>query len=361
MLNLLTDSQAKSYIQMQSVLTVPAEITEVVGVPSHVRVISANIATLRNLGAFTNPSKFPEHITAVNLVDLEAEELPTGFLSSCKTVKIVTVQLPKAKVLGNNFLSTCSDLETLIIRDLGALESIGANFCHSCFRLGALNAAGLTSVREIGDSFCRGCDSLVRTNFTGFRAVEVIGENFLMNCGALRIVSLARLANLERVGDRFMYSCTSLIGIQLPPIAHVGSCCLSMCVNLHAIDLTHLCTKIKTVGSGFLAGCESLIDIQFGPLVCLEQLGDFFCSNCVSLAEITMSTGFDVVRIGTNFFKSCTSLETVRLHIPGKPEIADTLFRGCKKLKTALASTKIIRESLPLNLRPALSPMKSQA
>ena len=198
--------------------------------------------------------------------------------------------------IGQNALSGCSQLTSVIIRD--GVTSIGENAFSGCSQLTSVIIPD--SVTSIGAGAFSGCTKLASATFPD--SVTRIGYNVLENT--------AYRNNPSNWEDGMLYVGKHLLEAQ-PSLS--GECAIR--------------AGTKTVADSAFWNCESLTSIIIPNGV--TSIGDSVFLYCESLTSITIPNG--VTRIGNSAFIWCESL--VSITIPDSVKIIGRdAFLNCYKL-----------------------------
>lgn len=98
------------------------------------------------------------------------------------------------------------------------VRKIGNNFLSNCTNLMYVNLKELTKLEVIGDNFLSDCSNLLEVVLPEPKdnKIQIIGNNFLYNCINLLNIDLSNLVSLRRVGENFLYKCDRLVRKKLP-------------------------------------------------------------------------------------------------------------------------------------------------
>lgn len=190
------------------------------------------------------------YVNVNNLLKREKwETFPKKFLANGKFKKIKFVNDSNLTSIGNYFLSSCSDLTSVILPN--NITSIGNCFLSGYSRLKSVTFPD--SVTSIGGFCLSGCSIL--TSVTLPNSVTSIGENFLSNCYSLTSVIFPD--SITYIGERLLFECYNLTSVILPnSIKYIGDRLLCRCANLTFVILPNSFTFIGQ--QWVLFGCYNL-------------------------------------------------------------------------------------------------------
>ena len=254
----------------------------------------------------------------IDKIDLQPlsnlKSIGNNFLSSCKNLSSIInlSSLSKLESIGNNFLSGCSGLTDIDLSSLSNLKSIENDFLNNC---SALTSIKLSNLESIGNDFLNGCSGLIDIDLSSLSNLKSIGNNFLSNCSGLTSIDLSPLSNLHSIGDYFLSSCEGLEKIVLSSLSNlhsIGNYFLSRCSTLKSIDLSSL-SNLHSIENYFLTSCEGLEKIDLSSLSNLHTIGIRFLSGCSALTSIDLSSLSKLESIGNSFLSSCCRLKSIDL------------------------------------------------
>ena len=179
--------------------------------------------------------------------------------------------------------------------------------------------------------------------------------------GRTALVSLSISSSTTNIGNRAFYGCKSLKTASLgSKLEILGDEAFSGCSALTSVSLG---SKLKTIGNSAFKGCTWLASATFpetlrkigdhafedctalgstGSLVIPEgvtHIGDFAFKNCRCLVSISLPSTLQ--HVGAHAFDGCINLQNV-ISVWGMPNVAEGVFKNCKKLKSIKLSCKTL-------------------
>jgi hypothetical protein len=112
--------------------------------------------------------------------------------------------------LGNNWLRSCTHLETVNYSCLYNLRSVGNKWMYGCYSLRTVDFDGLSNLQSVGNKWMEHCHILQRVNFTNLSGLQSVGNNWLRKCYNLTTANFTNLSSLRSVGDGWMGDYTDL-------------------------------------------------------------------------------------------------------------------------------------------------------
>ena len=171
--------------------------------------------------------------------------------------------------IGNQILSSCPNLETLVVK---CPQIPGSAFS----RLSIKNLS-LDGVEVIGETAFCNCQSLEEIDWG--TTLQEIGRNAFESC--LRIYH-ANLTNVKKLGKYCFYGCSGLLSVDLPSeITEIPVSAFERCTSLQSIDIP------KTV----------------------TVLGEYAFEGCSTLEKVVIPEG--VTHVWDGVFENCTNLKSI--------------------------------------------------
>ncbi len=169
-------------------------------------------------------------VNAIAVIDVEAVETASGHelkLSSSNLSKIrrlivtTTAPIEPGLKIGNEFLSSCTELTSLEFRGFEKVTTIGDDFLIICNGLTSIDLSGLRNVTTIGNGFLCLCIRLQSLNLRGLENVKTIGNSFLCRCARLKSLDLSPLIKVTTIGNYFLGDCTGLTSLNLRGLENI--------------------------------------------------------------------------------------------------------------------------------------------
>lgn len=190
--------------------------------------------------------------------------------------KIVSVDAPSIKYVGNSAFRMCTSLTTVNLPNVETIES------NAFTGDSAIRTLEFPKLKSVGGSSFESC-----TELTSFNApmLEKIGYSSFGECGIL--ATFSDMQNITSIGDSAFFKCYKLNSpINLPNLTTLGEYTFAYCSNIPSINIP-LVTNI---------GIEALY-------------------NTIKLVEVSLPS---VVKIGQSFMGN-SEATTLTLGGPGKP------------------------------------------
>ena len=263
------------------------------------------------------------------------------------------LNLPESiETIGDRAFYGCTRL--LSVNLSSNLKSIGRSAFESCISLKSITLPkSLKVIREYAFRNCAnydnwgnfiggGLESVVFEDGVDFYTNGVYGfyNNVFDGCANLKSVSLPK----NTPGDfiipmgTFLW-CGNLKSIEFPVnttnIEHMAF----FYTGIENLDFTHITSKkIYLQGYYTFGGCKSLKTVTANSNLTFGGSSLYTFQWCESLETVKISgSGDDYTAITPDAFRYCdnlTSVEVYRLKGTGEPNEMDSVFVGCKKLKT---------------------------
>lgn len=287
-------------------------------------------------------------------------EIAEHAFSDCEDLEILYIPA-SVKKAGENFLSGCTGLETVISENkklftgdtFGAVDTAeiltagdkfrkfrwdngvvyGSNADETWTLLNVPTDFDEALTTPVGTSVIykeamKGCKAFKFLNIQDDLALREIGEGAFEDCRTLEQFDLKACTNLTVIGDRAFYGCSGLVKMYLPEsLESVGDQAFYRCVNLDEISAS----KVRRIGGQAFYECGSLMTADiFGAV---EALGDQAFYGCINLPEAVLPATLN--SMGEGCFENCTVLKKVVLNgtITG---ISRYCFYGCSALKDVI-------------------------
>ena len=196
-----------------------------------------------------------------------------GNLVVIKDGKIIELELPHTKEIGDNFLGSNEQLTSL---DLPNVETIGDEFLWNNEQLKSLN---LPKAKEIGNSFLGLNEQLTSLDLPH---VETIRNGFLRNNKQLKSLNLP---NVETIGNGFLWYNEQLTSLNLPNVETIEYGFLRENKRLNSVNLP----KVKKISSSFLEKNQQLTSLN---LPNVETIGSDFLSKNKQLNSVNLPEKF---------------------------------------------------------------------
>lgn len=252
---------------------------------------TSNVVNMQGMfsGFKTNDKNF---VLDLNGLDTSNVVSMYGMFSDCgvSVINIKKLKMPEDTVLSFN---GCENLRSLTLPENWKPNTL-ENFLSSCSSLETVDFSGvdLSEVESI-DRMCSNCHSLKSIVMPEIHLTSYSNDGVFQNCENLETADISKLVFPEECDiSNMFYNCSSLKTVILPENAEkIGmSYIFSGCSSLESVNFQNLKYKnISAMNSAF-NGCKSLKEVDL--------------SGCKS--ESGYCYFYDA-------FKGCTSLETVKL------------------------------------------------
>jgi hypothetical protein len=216
-----------------------------------------------------------------------------GFLKKNNKLKFLEFVDDDARVqiIGNDFLSDCSNLTNITFSGLSKVTQIENSFLSGCANLTYIDLSPLSKLTQIDDYFLSACYSLENIdNLHVLSNVTQIGKSFLAGCGSLQKIDISGFSKVTQIKDAFLGGCSSLTNIDFKSLS-----------------------SVKEIKDSFLIRCEGLINIDLLGLSSVTKIGNEFLDECVNLENINFSGLINITQIGFEFLDFCYSLEKIQI------------------------------------------------
>lgn len=230
-----------------------------------------------------------------------------------KNTKLVSIDLNNAILNGNSVFNSCSNLETIILRN--SLQT--TLFPHSFEDCASLRSVTIPStVQTFGTNCFKNCTSL--TSIPNINNLTSIASSAFSGCSGL--TGNITLPKLKDLGTYSFLNCTGLTSVILTDLSQgIYSSTFEGCSSLTSVTIHEGCPSIDT--SAF-QGCVKLSNINIPDTV--EQIYESAFEGCTSLISLTLPASITTLR-----GKSLSSLTSVKIKATTPPTIyADTFTPG---------------------------------
>ncbi len=169
----------------------------------------------------------------------------------------------------------------------------------------SLKKVTFTNGSVIPDNFLSGCTALEEVVIR--ESIWYIGKNAFANCKSLQEITLPK--GTSTIEDYAFSGCTGLTEFIFPdkvPVIDIGV--FSGCVNLEKIQISSAST-VHTIYSNAFKNCKNLKDFTIPSTIKKIDTNAFF--GCESLISINIPA--TVTTIGTNPFEGCINLTKIQI------------------------------------------------
>jgi len=176
--------------------------------------------------------------------------IPDNFFnSSVYKLQIKAVTFNGTKIIGNNCINSCLNLEDV---SLNTVETIGSNAFNGCAKL--INIPFSNSLMYILEGAFLNCTQL--TNIILPNSIRTINKNAFLGCINIETFIWSTINNMTILAEGTLSNCSKLTNIIIPEgITEIGPLCFSDCTLLERVQLP---STIQTIGAFAFKNCSSL-------------------------------------------------------------------------------------------------------
>ena len=173
-----------------------------------------------------------------------------------------------------------------------------------------------------------GCFAKIKslTSITIPESIQLIEDKAFSWCSNLESVKLAN--SITRIGEGAFYLCTSLKNIDLPSnLTSLKSFVFSKCNSLRSIVIP---ASVVSVYSFAFKECENLTSVTFEEGSICKTINDSVFKGCKKLKTVNLPDSLET--LGLETFYGCESLEDITIG-PNVKMVYSSTFSNCTNLK----------------------------